>query len=220
MNLGEARFAGETVRRSYNLRSRITVSNSNATRPGHGLPRNPGSLRPEAQRHGPEKAQKNIGWSTLEGASLSKRIPAKEKDNYLDKNVSSNRSTYLTKLYTVSIRNKKLYWWKGPLSLPQQQVWPRRSKTILQLCIWGLEHNLPFRAPSKRFGFKCFVKKTFTAASRRIPFKLRQKDLAFEAPSRRFTFESSVKKISLFSSVKSWLLKLLQDESFVKKICL
>ena len=43
MNLGEARFAGETVRQSYLLRCRITNKNKNTTRPGQGPPRNPGS---------------------------------------------------------------------------------------------------------------------------------------------------------------------------------
>ena len=44
MNLGGARFAGETVRRNYSYRSWITVSNKNTTKPGHDPPRNPGSF--------------------------------------------------------------------------------------------------------------------------------------------------------------------------------
>ena len=49
MNLGEALFAGETVRQSYKLRSKITRSNkpTTTTRPGQGPPRNPGSPWPE-----------------------------------------------------------------------------------------------------------------------------------------------------------------------------
>ena len=77
MNLGENRFAGETVRQSYNIRSWITGSNKNTTRPGHGPPRNPGSPRPGAQRHGPENHKTKEGWSKIEWASLSKRIPVK-----------------------------------------------------------------------------------------------------------------------------------------------
>ena len=85
MNLGEARFAGETVRQSYLLRSRITKSNKNTTRPGQGPPRHPGSPRPGARRHGPDKHNTNTGWSKIEWASLSKRIPAKNAESYLRK---------------------------------------------------------------------------------------------------------------------------------------
>ena len=54
MNLGEARFAAETVRRNYHYRSWITISNKNTTEPGHDPPRNPGSPQQGARRHGPE----------------------------------------------------------------------------------------------------------------------------------------------------------------------
>ena len=61
VGLGEARFAGKTVRPRYLLRSRITKRNKNTTKTGQGPPRNLDSPRPEAQRHGSDRHNTNTG---------------------------------------------------------------------------------------------------------------------------------------------------------------
>ena len=96
MNLGKARFAGETVRRSYNLRSRITVSNSNTTRPGHGPPRNPGS--PPARDTGPEQQKnKKQGDPISNGRASASAFSRVKKRLPVEERASSNRSTNISK---------------------------------------------------------------------------------------------------------------------------
>ena len=58
MNLGEARFAGETVRQNYLLRSRITKSNKNKTQHDQGKVRH-GTQAPPGQEPG---ARPIRGW--------------------------------------------------------------------------------------------------------------------------------------------------------------
>ena len=72
--LEQSPFCRWNSKTKLHLKSWITGSNSNPTRPGQGPLRNPGSLRPGAQRYRPEN-RNNTGWSTFEWASLSKRIP-------------------------------------------------------------------------------------------------------------------------------------------------
>ena len=94
MNLGEARFAGETVRQSQLLRSRITKKNRNTKRPGQGPPRNPGSPRPEARRHGPDKHNTTQVDPRLNGLALASAFQPRTQRATYEERVELKRSKH------------------------------------------------------------------------------------------------------------------------------
>ena len=84
MNLGDARFAGETVRGNYHYKFWITMCNKHTTEPGHDPARRLPSQ--ELEDTGQKQTNNQKRWSTEERASLSARIrPLKRKPTYKSK---------------------------------------------------------------------------------------------------------------------------------------
>ena len=105
MNLGEARFAGETVRRSYNLRSWITGSHQKQPEQGttrHGTQAPPGQEPRDTGQKTTKPPTKEGGDPNSEWASLGKRIPTTRSRRLLTE--TQARKHLRSGLYTASCR--------------------------------------------------------------------------------------------------------------------